>query len=235
MKFTQFRQHFSSPRIDRYLTACSNNTQRCIMLYKSNLKVAQAFHPMLGNLEVVLRNGINDQLVAFFTDPDWIINQKTGFMVHPILTYTNKRTGHVEKNRFLFNSVKSAEDKLKKKGVGITSGRVISEQTLGFWTDLFENHHYKILQGRPIKIFRNLPSGFGRSQVLNELTTIRKFRNRINHNEPICFVGGNIDFAYAIGVYNSVLNILNWINPELLLILRDLDKIAPTIARAQRA
>lgn len=233
MKFNQFRQHFSSPRIGRYLMACSNDFKRCVRLYKSNLKIAQAFHPMLGVLEVVLRNGINEQLTVFFTDPDWIINQKTGFMVDPILTHVNKRTGRVETNRFLFNSVQSAESKLRKRGIGITSGRIISEQTFGFWTDLFESHHYKILQGRPIKIFKNLPSGIGRNQVLNELTKIRTFRNRINHNEPICFVGGSIDFSSTLDVYNSIKNILNWISPELLMLVKDLDKIAPCIVKAQ--
>ena len=233
MRFENFRNYFSSPRIGRYLTACSNDTKRCEKLYKANLKVAQAFHPLLGSLEVVLRNGINDQLTSCFSDPNWIINQKTGFMVSPTLTYTNKKTRQVETNRFILNSVKGAERKLRKRGIGITSGRIISEQTFGFWTDLFENHHYKILKGRPIKLFKNLPSGYGRTEILNELSKVRQFRNRINHNEPICFVGGTIDFSNTIAVYNSALNLLKWINPELIPWIKDIDKINATITKAQ--
>ena len=234
MKFANFRNHFSSPRIGRYLTACSNDTKRCIKLYKSNLTVAQSFHPVLGVLEVVLRNGINDQLTSYFTDPDWIINQKTGFMIDPILTFTSKRTGNTETNRFLLNSVKSAERKLTKKGIGITSGRIISEQTFGFWTDLYENHHYKILKGRPIKVFKHLPSGYGRTQVLNELTKVRQFRNRINHNEPICFSGSTIDFSGTLSVYSSIQNLLSWINPELVLWIKSLNKVNAAVIKAQR-
>lgn len=233
MKFTKFRQHFSSPRIGRYLTACSNDMKRCVKLYKSNLKVAQAFHPLLGSLEVVFRNGINDQLTSFFADPDWIINQKNGFMVDSSLTYTYKRTGKVETNRFLLNSVKGAEKKLIRKGIGITSGKIISEQTFGFWTDLFETHHYRLLRGRPIKMFKNLPTGYGRTEILNELTKVRKFRNRINHNEPICFVGTAIDFSNTLAVYTSILNLMTWIDPELEAWIKSFDKIAQTIARAQ--
>ena len=233
MRFANFRNYFSLPRIGRYLTACSNNTKRCVKLYKSNLKVAQAFHPLLGSLEVVLRNGINDQLTSYFADPDWIINQKTVFMVDPILTHTNKKNGQAETNRFILNSVKGAERKLRKRGIGITSGRIISEQTFGFWTDLFENHHYKILRGRPIKLFKNLPSGYGRTEVLNELSKVRQFRNRINHNEPICFVGTAIDFSNTLAVYNSILNLLKWINPELIPWIKDIDKINATIIKAQ--
>ena len=29
---------------------------------------------------------------TIFSDGNWIINQKTGFMIAPSLTYTNKRT-----------------------------------------------------------------------------------------------------------------------------------------------
>lgn len=234
MRFANFRNYFSSPRIGRYLTACSNDHKRCTKLYQANLKVAQAFHPLLGSLEVILRNGINDQLTSYFADPDWIINQKTGFMIDPQLRYINKKTGQQETNRYLVNSVKNAESKLRKRGVGITSGRVISEQTFGFWTDLFQNHHYKILKGRPIKMFKNLPPGYGRTEILKELTNVRQFRNRINHNEPICFIGASIDFSNTLAVHASILNLLQWINPELTSWIKDLDKAQSIISKAQR-
>ena len=234
MKFADFQNHFSPPRTARYLTACANDKKRCIQLYKSNLKVAQSFHPLLGILEVALRNGINHELTVYFGDPNWVVNQKTGFMIHPALTFTNKRTGKVETNRFILNSVKSAEHKLGKRGLGMTSGRIISEQTFGFWTDFFENHHYKILRGRPIKMFKHLPSGYGRKEILTELTRIRQFRNRINHNEPVCFVGANVDFSDSAMVYNSIQDILTWINPELIRWAKSLDKVFSTIATAQK-
>lgn len=233
MRFANFRSYFSSPRIGRYLTACSNDTKKCVSLYKSNLKVAQAFHPLLGTLEVIIRNGVNDQLTSLFSDPNWIINQKAGFMIDPLLTYTNKKTGKVETNRFLFNSVRNAEQKLIRKGIGVTSGKIISEQTFGFWTDLFENHHYKILKGRPIKMFKNLPSGYGRTEVSSELTKVRQFRNRINHNEPICFIGAAIDFSNTLAVYTSISNLLSWINPELNTWIKGFDKVTQTIRKAQ--
>ena len=93
MKFRDFRQYFSSARISRYLAATGNSTIKATKLYKANLRVTQAFHPLLGILEVVVRNRINDILTAYFTDPDWIINQKTGFMIDPSLVYIQKSTG----------------------------------------------------------------------------------------------------------------------------------------------
>lgn len=52
MKYKKATIYFSPPRLERYLIAAKNNKQEALKLYKSNLKVAQAFHPLLGLLEV---------------------------------------------------------------------------------------------------------------------------------------------------------------------------------------
>ena len=69
------------------------------MLYFANMKIAQAFHPLLSSFEVILRNQLHYALARHFSDgnwiinqKNWIINQKSGFMVASSLTYTNKRT-----------------------------------------------------------------------------------------------------------------------------------------------
>lgn len=234
MIFKNFRKYFSSARVNRYLTATGNSTQRAQKLYKANLRIAQSFHPILGVLEVVLRNRINDILTAHFADPDWIINQKTGFMVDPSLTYVHKRTGRRIRNEFLKKEIEKAEKRINKTGVAATSGKIIAEQTLGFWTDLFEVHHYRLLAGKPIQIFSTLPSGYGRKEITDDLDTIRRFRNRINHNEPICFSGNNIDFTLANNALVSMRNILKWIDVDLLKFIKDLDKVDKAIQNAAR-
>jgi len=234
MRFRDFSRHFSPARVGRYLNATGNNTKRAAKLYKANLKLAQAFHPLLGVVEVVLRNKINDVLTAHFNDADWIINQKAGFMTAPSLSYIHKRTNRRRTNNFLKTEIEKAERRLIKNGASITSGKIIAEQTLGFWTDLFEVHHYRLLQGKPIKIFSSLPSGYGRKQLNEELNKIRRFRNRINHNEPVCFNGNNIDLSEAQDVYNSIIKILSWIDPALLTYVKDIDKVQKKIMQAQR-
>ncbi len=233
MRFRDFEQYFSVSRVNRYLIAAGNSTEKAVKLYKANLKVAQAFHPLLGILEVVLRNRLNSTLTSHFTDPDWIINQKTGFMSDPALRFIYKRTGQVKTNDFLKREVVKAEKRLQKTSTLITSGKIIAEQTFGFWSDLFEVHHYRILRGKPIQIFQKLPSGFGRKLVNDELDKVRRFRNRINHNEPICFSGNVIDFTETSAVYNSITNLLNWIDPELLKLLSNLDRVQKTIDKAK--
>lgn len=234
MKFRDFRQYFSASRVNRYLLATNNLSIKAVKLYKANLKTSQAFHPILGIFEVVFRNKLNDILTSHFTDPDWIINQKTGFMSDRSLRFTYKRTGQQKTNDFLKREINKAEKRLQKTRTPITSGKIIAEQTLGFWTDLFEVHHYRILKGKPIQIFHSLPAGTGRKEVNDELDRVRRFRNRINHNEPICFNGNNIDFTETLEVYNSIINLLTWIDPEIIKFIADIDKVKNTIDKAKR-
>ncbi len=233
MKFKVFRQYFSAARINRYLLATDNSTSRAVKLYKANLITSQAFHPLLGVIEVILRNRLNDVLTSYFKDPDWIINQKAGFMSDPSLRYIYKRTGIQKTNDFLKSEINKAELRLQKTRTPITSGKIIAEQTLGFWTDLFEVHHYRLLKGKPIQIFRSLPAGYGRKEVIDELDKVRRFRNRINHNEPICFNGNNIDFTETLEVHKSITNLLTWIDPEIMNLISDIDKVKKTIYRAK--
>ena len=114
MKFQIFKQYFSSSRINRYLAATDNSESKTVKLYKANLKVSQSIHPILGVLEVVVRNRINDILTTHFKDPDWIINQKTGFMSDPSLTFTYKKTGQRRTNDFLKQEISNSEKRLRK-------------------------------------------------------------------------------------------------------------------------
>lgn len=234
MRINKVRSHLSSARINRYLIATGNNNSRAIKLYKHNLRVSQSFLPILSILEVVVRNKINTILTSYFTDPDWIINQKNGFMSHPSLTYRHPLTNRIIHNHFLKKSVEKSENKLHRHGLPLSSGKIISDQNFGFWTELFELTFYRILSGRPIQIFTNLPPNTNRIDVMNRLDKIRSFRNRISHSEPICFHNNNIDFTNAIDVYNTILEIFDWIDPELRKFISDIDSVSVKISNAQK-
>ena len=231
MKFEKIALYISTPRIDRYLIAAGGKT-KAVRLYKANLRIAQAFLPLLAILEVALRNRLHAILAGHFADPDWVINQKTGFMVHSSLTYT--RAGRIIHNHYLKKEVEKAEMRFRNAGIPITSGKIISEQTFGFWTELFELSYYRILLGRPIQIFTNLPPGHGRSQVTDALNKIRLFRNRIYHNEPICFDATAISFQKAEDIHQLIKNVLMWCDPELPGWIKDMDQIDTKIRNAKR-
>ena len=82
--------------------------------------------------------------------------------------------------------MEKAERTIRRKGGTISSGKVISEQSFGFWTSLFETHHYRLIGGVIIHCFPNKPNNVNRSVIAQKLNRIREFRNRVYHNEPIC-------------------------------------------------
>ena len=226
-----FEKYLSTPRIERYLLAAKSNKQSCINLYKSNLSISKAFHPVLGLFEVILRNKISHVLSRHFNDEDWIINQQSGFMIDSSLDYINDRGFKIETNRFIFNSVKTAEQKLLKRSIPINSNRLIAEQSMSFWTELFEKKYYKILKGRPIQIFEKLPKDISRVDISNRLNKIRRFRNRINHNEPICFEGLSVALTIPIETLEAIKTLLMWINPETIKLLEEFNDVENEIRR----
>jgi hypothetical protein len=226
-----FEKYLSAPRIERYLLAAKSNKQSCINLYKSNLSISKAFHPVLGLFEVILRNKISHVLTRHFNDEDWIINQQSGFMIDSSLDYINDRGFKIETNRFIYNSVKTAEQKLLKRSIPINSNRLIAEQSMSFWTELFEKKYYKILKGRPIQIFEKLPNDISRVDISNRLNKIRRFRNRINHNEPICFEDLNVALTIPMGTLEAINTLLMWINPETLKLLEEFNDVENQIKK----
>ena len=234
MKYKKIVRLYSNSRVAKYYRATSGDKNKAVMLYFANMKIAQAFHPLLSSFEVILRNQLHYALAHHFSDGNWIINQKNGFMVASSLTHTNKRTKKQVTNRYLLTEVQKAEKKISDRGARITAGRVIAEQTLGFWNSFYEVHHYILLSGVPCTIFKKLPSGYGRKQVNDVITQVRELRNRINHNEPICFVNKKCDFSYVREMYRLISKFLSWIDPEIMPSLKEVDKVIKTIAKEEQ-
>ncbi|MCF2487944.1 Abi family protein [Dyadobacter sp. CY347] len=229
MHFDHFTLYFSESRVARYVKAADGSHSFAQNLYKGNLMVSQAFHPLIGVLEVVLRNRLNDVIADHFKDDKWLLNQRNGFMADPSLIFVHKKSHSQTMNDFLKKDVTNAEKRIKKTKASVSIGKIVAELTFGFWTELFEVHHYKLLFGRPIQVFPALPPGFGRKEVKDTLDFIRRFRNRINHNEPVCFNNEIVDFTYALKVHASILNVLSWIDPQLLIFVSDVDQVETAI------
>lgn len=207
-------KYLSRPRYNRYLAATGNSNERAKRLYNANIRLAQAFHPILSQFEVILRNALCQKMATHFADPDWIINQKNGFMSDHSL-----HNSHY----FLKTSVRKTENNLTRRAIPITSGKIISDQNFGFWLAFFLPHHYTLVGGQPIYIFPKKPPTEDRASLYSKLDDLRSFRNRVNHCEPICFYGQNIDCSEAIEIRTKLYNLTEWINPNLIPFLKAVD------------
>lgn len=221
--YQKFEYYISQTRLNRFSIACSGSRARTESLYQANLKVAESFYSVLNLFEVFLRNRINAELCKYFEDSDWIVNEKNGFMSDKSLEASKY---------YLRKEVLTAERRLNIRKKQITSGLVIAEQSLGFWTSLFNTHHYRILSGSIIHCFPNKPTNIQRKHINLILDDIREFRNRIYHNEPICFNGNNIDFSKAIQIKADIYNILSWIDTDIAAYTLTIDNIDQNIQAA---
>ena len=235
MNYRKFAKTYSYSRISRYLKAAKGDKQKAQAMYYANARIARSFQPLLSFFEVVLRNQLHYAIAGHYGDVQWLIHQKAGFMSDSSLEYTDKKTGEPRINDYLRRSVERAETTLTDKGHNITAGRIIAELNLGFWNSLFETHHYALLRGVPCTIFNSLPTGLGRKGINNRIRKIRQLRNRVSHNEPICFEDREFSMAYAKSQYKTICDFLSWIDPEIITSLEkeDLNHVLSEIADAE--
>jgi len=215
MRLSKIQKLISGARFNRYLIAVRNDTKRGIRLYKSNLKVANAFHSILVFFEVVLRNHLNEVLIEHFKDSDWAIKKRH------LLPY------------IMTKEILVIEKRLTAKRGFVTNSKIIADQSLSFWTEQLEKENFKKLGGCPIQAFRCLPTHLNRANISSKLNQIRIFRNRINHNEPICFKANVIDFTYAESVHQAIYEVLDWIDPDARRFLKGVDSVVREIERGK--
>lgn len=206
MDYTKLEHHLSQPRLYRYFVACKGSETEAQKLYNVNLGVSKGFYPIMSMFEIIFRNACHNQLSAMFKNPDWIIVEKSGFMSSPSL----ERTKY-----FLRESVLSAEKSILKSKNVVSAEKIVGELVFGFWTSLLAPHHFSLVKGSILQAFPGKPAGVNRAALSAKLTRVREFRNRIYHNEPICFNGEKIDFSHAVDIRRDIYELLEWIDPEL--------------------
>lgn len=235
MNYQKFARLYSYSRISRYLKASKGNKKKAQQMYYANARLAKAFQPLISFFEVILRNQLHYAIAKHFGDVQWLLNQKDGFMSDPSLTHVVKKTGKTKTNDFLKKEVEKSEKTLMGKGRNVTAGRVIAELNLGFWNNLYETHHYALLHGVPCTIFRGLPTGYGRKEINAIIQNIRIMRNRVSHNEPLCFDNRKFDMTYVKQMYVLINDFFTWINPNIIPTMAQeaLDNVQSEIAKAE--
>jgi len=194
MKYREYEVAFSPARLNRYKIACGGDTRKAMSLYRHNVKLCQKYYGVLNIFEIILRNAIDRHYCAHFKDADWIIHQlQQGGM---LAQYPRKAEALKQ-----YRQLKS-----KNK---YTSDKILSAQSFGFWTYMFNKIPFNAGGQNLLDIFPYKQIGLGQRAVYNELKDIKMFRNRIAHHEPICFDPlGNKSLAYAQANYKQILKYL---------------------------
>jgi hypothetical protein len=219
MKYITLEKYASHSRMNRFFSATGSKSA-AMDLYRVNLRVSQSFYPVLNLTEIFLRNSLYACVENYFSNPDWIITEKNGFMSDSSLA---------KSRYYLKNCIINAETKMLKKGITVSSGKLLAEQSFGFWVSLFEIPHYKLIGGSVIRSFPCKPPGINRKAIFLLLAKIRDFRNRIYHNEPVCFRGDTVDFSGAVQIKNDLFDLLGWMDSEIKKYVQYFDEVEEKI------
>ncbi|PSR56279.1 hypothetical protein AHMF7605_23645 [Adhaeribacter arboris] len=171
--------------------------------YQCNIQISEALYPVLSTLEVALRNAVNRELIHKFGVSDWYSH----FSTTPGLAKLNK-------------DITGAQQQITRRNELVTPPKVVAELTLGFWVRLFNAEFERTLWKDLRRVFPNLPKvQKQRKNVSAPLNNFRNLRNRVFHNEPICW-----RFTHLQQAHQEMRTVLGWINKDLPSWLQPIDR-----------
>lgn len=186
----------SSERLLPYLKFHDEDFERAVLHYKANIEISESFYPLLAILEIGLRNNLDFQLKKRFDDENWFENPD---FVKIVSSFQIERVAEARKN-------------ILKEKKQITSGRIISELSFGFWTSLLDSKFEKTLWKNIRLAFPNCPKEIRQRKTMSsKFNGIRKLRNRIFHHESITWSEN------ALNNYKSdIIEGIDWLEKGLL-------------------
>lgn len=220
MKYSEFENIMSQPRMGRYLTACQNYSKKAMTLYRLNLRLSQELFTVISCFEIALRNQV-DQNYTNSKGPDWLKNSiRARGMFTPIKC---RRTASLIKTRY------------SKLGNGYTHNKLVALMDFGFWRYLFARPQFHAGGQTLMQIFPSRPDStpnfkYNHTFVFNELNKVNDIRNRIAHHEAICFEKGlpKINTSYVRQHYSVIIQFFQWMNIDEGALLYGLDHVIST-------
>ncbi len=206
-----FEKVFSKRRMEKYF-ALYNDEQKAIHHYQCNLELAEAFYISLSVFEVTLRNALNRELIKFAGCEDW----------YTIFVNT---VGLENLNHY----VVQAQKQITSRKEQISPAKIVAELTLGFWVSLM-NAEYTMLWKDLRKAFPNMPKELRqRKNISAPLNKFRKLRNRIFHNESICWKLNQIK-----DLHNDLIQVIQWMDKDIPNWLKEFDRFDATYTRLKK-
>ena len=185
---------FTAQRLSKYVAFNKGNTNQAVEHYKSNLRLAESLYISLSVFEVTLRNALSRELHSMAGKDDWL----DVFYSTPELSD-------------LVPDIDQAKKLIRHRGETVTTDKIISELTFGFWVMLLNSQYERVLWKSLRKAFPNMPkSDRKRKNVSAPCNSFRKLRNRIFHHEAICW-----DLDYVTCLHANLITVLGWMNADM--------------------
>lgn len=180
--------------MERYFALYPEEEERAILHYECNLKLAESFYVVLSTLEVALRNALTRELETMTDREDW-------YAIFPTTP------GLRSLNRY----ITEASQHISSRNEQVTPPKIVAELTLGFWVSLLNSEYERILWHSLRRAFPYMPrQQRQRRNVSAPLNLFRRFRNRVFHNESICW-----NLSRVEEIHSEMIKVLGWINCDL--------------------
>ena len=189
MNYDIIEQYLSKARLEEYkikLNTKDNST--VVEYYIYNINLSKSFYYLLQNLEIILRNAINNELLKIHSK--WLFNSNL-----------------LEENEIIkINKAKSA---IKKSTV--LHDDLIASLDFGFYARLFDSKYEKKIWHKILKkVFPNIERhNRKRSYISKRIHKFKALRNRIAHHEPI-YYWDNLE-----QYHNEIIEFIGWINKDM--------------------
>lgn len=200
---TFFEKIFSNKRMERYFSLYPDDEKRAILHYRCNLQLTEAFYVSLSVFEVTLRNALSRELETMTGREDWYAI----FPTTPGLTYLNKY-------------ITQASKQIIGRHEYITPSKIIAELTLGFWVSLLNSEYERLLWKDLRRAFPYMPKRERqRKKVSAPLNSFRTLRNRVFHNESICW-----NLQRVEEIHKEMVMVMGWMNKDIPEWLQQVDR-----------
>lgn len=204
---------FSAERLKRFYAAAYQDEAEAAELYAANIRLSESLYPSLAVAEVVLRNAVHRQLKYLYQTEDWY------------LLIGDESDGLPE----FQPRIDKATEYIVKRREQVSADKIVAELTFGFWVSLFNSSYEDVLWKQLRLTFAHLPKADRqRSTVSVVLNAVRTLRNRVYHNEPICW-----QLDVLVREYKQIRQLIGWIDPQLLAWLDPLDRFPAVVAAEQ--
>lgn len=199
-----FEKVFSEKRMKRYFALYPNDESRALMHYKCNLRLSESMYVPISVIEVTLRNAICRELVVMTNREDWY-----------------GAFGRIPELQGLLRYIEQAKNQIESRHEEVTTPKVVAELTLGFWVSLFNSQYEKSLWKHLRRAFPYMPKNIRKRKAVSApLNRIRSLRNRIFHNESICW-----NLTTVNQHHREMIELLGWMNKDMPEWLAEIDRV----------
>jgi len=163
-----------------------------ISVYNANTAASEALMGPIQIMEISVRNSIHREISSRY-GADWYDGNKIGL--------------DPSGNRAVTRLVRHYAASPRLATPASLATKIVSELTLGFWTNLFQRQYEDPLWRKCLRqAFPYVGGALTRGDVYQALDKVRRLRNRISHHEQIV--------RYDLKLYyNSIIDLVSWVSP----------------------